>query len=591
MNHKLICDTSVVDKPLPPLPGLSSSATRKTYSLDSGYASASSTPSRFSAVSSLPGTKFKIFGIDASDHERKRFADIKEFVEKDLRDIYASARLVSAGPISMRLALLGETKETARTRIVVFCDKSLVKKVRGYFQQPQIAEQCHIACAGNTNRCFDVIVSERQLNYLAGSTVREDQTLFVRGSDNSRKTERTTLCGTPARFGDVDTGPLTTIGGLISLVKGHSADICALTVGHIVPQATIKRWSSQSQESLELGVGDGGYEPDAEIEFMDGPEEQYYGSEVKRRLEALQQPPYNKAFGKLLLSSYSGCDIERQGASDWAIFNVPDDDYYVNRLQQEHKSGLTGSSGLCRGATSIGVFVSSSIAHTLPPDHWNGSRDVLIPSGQSGLVRGTLSADCAYIPLGPLSLLQRCFLFMPSPSHSGHSSTSGTPPFQHNLPPRFVRGDCGSWVIDANTFEVYGHVVASDGFGDSYVVPIVDVFRDISAVQAVDRVEFPSEEKIAKWRSQQQQSSHQKWKTSKPRPQQLSLSSEALRDDPLLSPVVDSGYASASSITSNPDAVLASDDEISPSKAAAKASSLILKRIHATSTTNSPAQK
>jgi len=105
--------------------------------------------------------------------------------------------------------------------------------------------------------------------------------------------------------------------------------------------------------------------------------------------------------------------------------------------------------------------------------HWNGRiRRRPYKDGTRGLV------------------IDRDVIFTPSPSDSGHSSTNGTQPFQ------FVRGDCGSWVIDANTFEVYGHIVASDGFGDSYVVPIVDVFRDISAVESADRVEFPSEETV-----------------------------------------------------------------------------------------------
>ena len=40
-------------------------------------------------------------------------------------------------------------------------------------------------------------------------------------------------------------------------------------------------------------------------------------------------------------------------------------------------------------------------------------------------------------------------------------------------------GDCGSWVIDDVTNEVYGHVVASDMFGEVYVVPLKAVLQDI----------------------------------------------------------------------------------------------------------------
>jgi hypothetical protein len=40
-------------------------------------------------------------------------------------------------------------------------------------------------------------------------------------------------------------------------------------------------------------------------------------------------------------------------------------------------------------------------------------------------------------------------------------------------------GDCGSWVVDPSTRSVYGHVVASDAFGDAYVIPMFAIFQDI----------------------------------------------------------------------------------------------------------------
>ena len=42
-------------------------------------------------------------------------------------------------------------------------------------------------------------------------------------------------------------------------------------------------------------------------------------------------------------------------------------------------------------------------------------------------------------------------------------------------------GDCGSWVVDESTCEVYGHVVASDAMGDTYVVPLNATLQDMEA--------------------------------------------------------------------------------------------------------------
>lgn len=49
-------------------------------------------------------------------------------------------------------------------------------------------------------------------------------------------------------------------------------------------------------------------------------------------------------------------------------------------------------------------------------------------------------------------------------------------------------GDCGSWVVDSHTHEVYGHVVASDAFGEAYVIPMKNTFRCIEKQLSAQRV-------------------------------------------------------------------------------------------------------
>ena len=59
-------------------------------------------------------------------------------------------------------------------------------------------------------------------------------------------------------------------------------------------------------------------------------------------------------------------------------------------------------------------------------------------------------------------------------------------------------GDCGSWVVDPSTHEVYGHVVASDTMGDSYVVPLNATLRDMEEKLGA-AVSLPTEEYVDKW--------------------------------------------------------------------------------------------
>ena len=52
-------------------------------------------------------------------------------------------------------------------------------------------------------------------------------------------------------------------------------------------------------------------------------------------------------------------------------------------------------------------------------------------------------------------------------------------------------GDCGAWAIDSSTDEVYGHVVASDAFGEAYVIPLGATFKDIEHQLGAEAVYLP----------------------------------------------------------------------------------------------------
>ena len=69
-------------------------------------------------------------------------------------------------------------------------------------------------------------------------------------------------------------------------------------------------------------------------------------------------------------------------------------------------------------------------------------------------------------------------------------------------------GDCGSWVVDESTCEVYGHVVASDAMGDTYVVPLNATLRDMEENLAA-AVVLPTEADIHTWLAQHAKTAEQ----------------------------------------------------------------------------------
>lgn len=60
-------------------------------------------------------------------------------------------------------------------------------------------------------------------------------------------------------------------------------------------------------------------------------------------------------------------------------------------------------------------------------------------------------------------------------------------------------GDSGSWVVDASTYEVYGHVVATDAFGEAYVIPLRDTLRQMKKQLDVESVSLPTEDEVCDW--------------------------------------------------------------------------------------------
>jgi hypothetical protein len=53
--------------------------------------------------------------------------------------------------------------------------------------------------------------------------------------------------------------------------------------------------------------------------------------------------------------------------------------------------------------------------------------------------------------------------------------------------------------MDEATSEVYGHVVASDAFGEAYVVPLRDTIQDIQTRLNSKTVRLPTAAEILKW--------------------------------------------------------------------------------------------
>ena len=57
-------------------------------------------------------------------------------------------------------------------------------------------------------------------------------------------------------------------------------------------------------------------------------------------------------------------------------------------------------------------------------------------------------------------------------------------------------GDSGSWVVDAKTSRLYGHIVSVDAFGEAQVIPIHSTLQSIRDQLKVERAFLPLGQEI-----------------------------------------------------------------------------------------------
>lgn len=127
------------------------------------------------------------------------------------------------------------------------------------------------------------------------------------------------------------------------------------------------------------------------------------------------------------------------------------------------------------------------------------SRSVFLLSGTGGVKKGTLSTSLSFLMMGPAKAFAKTYtLVLPQGSGKYPSGICSQTQLRFQV---LKAGDCGSWVVDPSTCEVYGHVVASDAMGDTYVVPLDATLRDMEKKLGAT-VSLPTEAHIRKWLAQ-----------------------------------------------------------------------------------------
>ena len=494
------------DKPSPSPSPLTSKPSNGT---DSGYASFAPTPDKGTLAQKLfkrTPKKLSIFEQDIPDPVKDRFHDLYVLFNEPLYR-YLGKHGVTLTAISIKLKYAGESEATANPWIIVQCDERASKRVRRFFNQQQIKAQYQPRDAQFPDINFGLLVHGTPPKQMA-----TDSEHYICGDvwDGAP-----TLCGKPIKICTPNETRLATLGGLIKVVSQEGLQLYGMTAGHIVTRenfaqdvvdendhtygkrSTEYRFSAVNNTSVagatEVGRTNGASmtgdqscdgENDHEEDSEEGEEEEEYELDFgavddRQEKSSIDPAALSQCLRRSNLLQFQWpklghiSSVSHQPASkhdlDWALIKLQDPSLYRPNLlvfpESTYEFGV--SARLIEGPRRL--------------TRATRSRDVLLLSGMAGLKHGKLATSFGYLMIGPVKQFNEVY----NVSMSDGSVIDA--------------GDCGSWVVDSVTHEVYGHVVASDAFGDAYVIPLDNTFRDIRQRLAADQVCLPTEREVLEW--------------------------------------------------------------------------------------------
>lgn len=411
-------------------------------------------------------TKLRLFDKEIPQLTQHRFHDLHELFERPLCDYLIKAK-VNPNPISIKLKVLGENEATARPWIVVLCNKTASKRIRQFFNQQQIKAEYQPPNPDSFLPAFKVFVCNRPPRPMAGAEIYGDFD------------KRATMCGRIIKVGEAHQSRFATLGGVIKVVEPSGiVKLYGMTAGHVLAQQSLGQDSFDEVDFCdeENEEDEGFYSGEEEYELDDS----FEGDEEVQGLATTGDGTWTDSQSKQLgrLWPKIGCvsAASNEGARtgqdlDWALIEFDKQaDCRPNLLVP-----LDCEEGVARNRP---LKVNAKFTED------GSSRSVVLLSGTGGVKKGTLSTSLSFLMMGPAKAFTKTY-------------TLGLP---HDSV--LTAGDCGSWVVDPSTCEVYGHVVASDAMGDTYVVPLNATLRDMEKKLGAGLVSLPTEADIHTWLAQ-----------------------------------------------------------------------------------------
>lgn len=395
-------------------------------------------------------TRLKLFDREIPQSIRYRFSDLHDLFQMPLYEYLTKARVKPSGH-AMKLKVLGESAETAKPWILVLCAEMASKRIKKFFNQGQIKAEYQPSNPDMPS--FQVYVCNRAPRAMAA---RVD--VYADWQDHMP------LCGQMIEVSELDGTRIATLGGVIKVLSSDAnSKLYGMTAGHIIAQEPMfedndfecdeEAVSDEDEQSLpdedrfelDLGFDEDQGPRDVDTEFSDPTDWQ-----------SVQHRDSWPLIGHVHVTSdpTSGPDL------DWALI-----DFDKTALQSQSNTFTFPGSD---------TQVSRELrALACEPTVDDPDRDVVLVSGSGRIKPGKIATAASYLNMG---LSKEC-------------TETYTLTLRHGsmLDP----GDCGSWVVDRETCEIYGHVVAVDALEEAYIIPLNATLRDIQKSLAAKSVSLP----------------------------------------------------------------------------------------------------
>ena len=436
----------------------------------------------------VPGTDQNIYPrapIAPEFHER--YPQLVDFFKQAV-DIHKVLKHHTS-MINYELRLCGSTPSNAAASIIIFCTEAIFKPLRSMLSSRHIRRQYQVESVHTPNR-FSFGPNKPRLQVPVNAIVpfkvvfwREQTTPTQRRSAMEQVVARNqsllTICGSLVRHGD----RTSTLGILIDV----DSKLYGLTVDHLFhkqkeeqqpmfikePDFLLDESDSEESQAVESWIDDVAYE-DLDNNLRDSNIGSVISGEACVEIDAGQEP--TGQYG-LSLNGHKLDSIHPAEGSmpylDWALIEF--DEGFFERPNAFYSEDDPGNpkfiTTIAKAPETTGIAV-------------------FMISGVSGIQKGVILNCNSYIGgRRGENLCQTWNVILENSTREFHNPRRKSS--VDRIYSAIIDGDCGSLVINQETLEVYGHVVASNPLGEAYVVPLRNTMCQISQAFRAKETSLP----------------------------------------------------------------------------------------------------